>query len=248
MIEALIIEDEKLAAQKLKMLLESSQFPIQIHQICPSIEKSVAWLKINQPDLIFCDIHLEDGNAFKIFEQVKVNSAIIFTTAYDQYALKAFEQKSIDYLLKPIDEKALFKSLEKFQQWNRPTTIHWDEIKELIIPKEYRKRFLINIGRKYESIETEEIAYFYSTSGQTFIKTHSNRDLVIDDSLVSLSAVLDPDHFFHINRNFIIGLKSIDQMYKVSTRKVTLKLKPASSHEVIVPEEKFSALKKWLDR
>ena len=250
MIGVLIIEDESYAVDKLKMLLKQAPYPIKILYQTSTVRESVAWLTQHQPDLIFCDIHLEDGSAFDIFEQIEVNIPIIFTTAYDQYALKAFQQKSIDYLLKPIDEKHLHRSLQKFQNWSNPIPINLNELKQLITPKasKYKRRFLINIGKKYETIDVEEIAYFYSLDGLTFIKTYQNRDFTIDYSLQSLTTLLDPYSFFHLNRNFIIGSKSIDHLYKASPRKTVIKLKPAPSKEVSVPEEKFGALKKWLNR
>ena len=252
MIKVLIIEDEELAAERLKMLLQESPEEIEVLNTCGSIVESVKWLKQNFPDLIFCDIHLADGNAFSIFEQVKVKVPIIFTTAYDQYALKAFGQNSIDYLLKPISETALHRSLSKFKDWQKGSKDLVD-LKGLskLIEKEkttYKQRFLVNIGPKYESIEIRDIAYFYSFDKQTYIMLSEGRAIPIDDSLITLSDKLNPDVFFHINRNFIIHIKAIHQMYRASKRKMMLNVKPSPPIAINIPEEKLSVFKAWLDR
>lgn len=250
MIEVLIIEDEQLAADKLEMLLNRSSFDIKVIYICGSIVEAVASLKQHTPDLIFCDIHLADGIAFSIFEQIEVKTPIIFTTAYDQYALKAFEQYSIDYLLKPIDEKGLLKSLAKFKDLQRENE-HIVDMRDLAKLMEkgrtYKKRFLVSIGSKFETIEVEDIAYFFSTDKQTYIMVMEGRKYPIDDSLNGLRGNLDPTLFFHINRNFIIHINSIENMYRASARKTMLEIKPKPPLEVKIPEEKLTQFKEWLD-
>jgi DNA-binding LytR/AlgR family response regulator len=252
MIKVLIIEDEQLAADKLEMLLNESKHEIEVLKACGSIVESVGWLKRNIPDLIFCDIHLADGNAFSIFEQVELKVPIIFTTAYDQYALKAFEQNSIDYLLKPIDENALERGLSKYLDWQKgeKQLVDLHTISKLLEneKKAYKQRFLFNIGPRYETVEMSDVAYFYSFDKQTYITLLDARNIPIDDSLNTLISKLDPGIFFHINRNFIIHINSIHQMYRASKRKMMLKIKPQPPMEVTIPEEKLSVFKEWLDR
>ncbi len=251
MLSILIIEDEKLAAEKLELLLKQTRRSIQVMAVCPSVESSIAWLSHNEPDLIFCDIHLSDGNAFHIFQQIDVKTPIVFTTAYDQYALKAFEQHSIDYLLKPLDLESLNRSLDKYQHWEQSArNPDLNRVIDLLINQQtsYKKRFLVRIGRSYDSIPVESIAFFHSADKQTFLTNFEGRAFPIDDSLTNLMSSLDPTGFYPVNRSFIVNLEAVQKIYRVSRKKVILKTAPPPPVDIIIPEERFAGIRSWLDQ
>ena len=249
-IDVLIVEDEKLAEEKLRMLLDQCDAGFEVKGACSSIDATVTWLGKNSVDLIFCDIHLSDGNAFGIFEIIDITTPIIFTTAYDQYALKAFEQNSIDYLLKPIELDALQKSLHKFQQRALPSSISYAVLAKLLREnvQDYKRRFLVSIGSKMEAVDVNDIAYFYSHSKSTFIKTFSNKTFSVDESLSATFKFLDPFKFYHLNRKIIISIHSIDKIIKVSPRKNVVRILPDAPFEVVIPEERFTDFKDWLNK
>lgn len=252
MIEALIIEDEFNAAERLKKLVESLEYDIQVIDLLDSVESSVNWFQSKKhPDLVFFDIQLADGVSFDIFKKVKVESAIIFTTAYDEYAIKAFEVNSIDYLLKPVNIDKLNKSLEKYTSL-RPVSSMVD-IQSLmqiieVQKKKYKNRFLINAGSRLKSVEVTEVAYFCSVEKSTFLCTSENKTYDIDFSLDRLESMLDPDQFFRINRKFIINYKAIKDISIFSKSKIKLRIIPEPEEEIIVSNAKASVFRKWLDR
>lgn len=256
--KVLIIEDEHLAAEELAEMLLEIRPDIKILDRLDSVKNAIRWLKspkAKQLDLIFLDIHLADGNSFNIFEEVKVKTPIIFTTAYDQYAIQAFKINSVDYLLKPIDQDDLIESLEKFEEIhvkvdNPTSNIDFSSLIEAVQKKEinYKKRFLVTTGEKIRSIPAQDVAYFMSEGKYLQMTTKSGRQYIIDFTLAKLERVLMPDHFFRINRKFIISFDSIKNMINYSKSRVKVELNPPCSVEAIVSVDRSGNFKKWLNR
>lgn len=247
--KVLIIEDEKIAADYLAKRILHYDATIEILAILESVSASVKWLSVNNADLIFCDIHLADDLSFKIFEQIQVITPIIFTTAYDQYAIRAFKLNSIDYLLKPINEQELFNSLEKFRRANVYSPIDLQAIKHLLnISSAYKERFLVNTGQRLKSVSIHEIAYFLADQKIVWLVTNDNQRFIMDQTLDKLERILEPKLFFRINRQFIIGLHSIQSIIAYSKSRVKIELKPACDKEAIVSFERSSAFKEWLNK
>lgn len=251
MIRTLIIEDERPAALRLEKLLKETESTIEILGILDSVESTVNWLKINpRPDLIMLDIQLADGLSFEIFKKVKINSFIIFTTAYDEYAIQAFELNSIDYLLKPINKEKLNNSIEKFKRLtNSKPQFNIDDVIQFIENKKsvYKKRFAISIGTKIKSVESDEIAYFYSLDKNTFFCTFEGNNYPVDFSLDKLENLLDPENFFRINRQNIVHFKSIDKIHVLSKSRLELEIKK-SKEKLMVSSAKSHAFREWIDK
>jgi DNA-binding LytR/AlgR family response regulator len=254
-----IVEDEDLAVKKLKKTLQSVDEEAIVVGEADSIKSSVEWLQSNPaPDLILMDIELADGQSFEIFNQTKVQSPVIFVTSYDEYALKAFKVNSIDYLLKPVQKEDLQAALEKYRQMknlykeNQSPQISMDalvkELQQKLNIKEYRKRFLVKHGQKLVSIETDEIAYFFSDGRLNFFKTNDNRKFVVDYTMDELGDMLDPDKYFRISRSYFISVNSVDQIHDYFGNRLLLHLKPTSEKEAIVSREKVSDFKDWLGK
>jgi len=249
--KVLIIEDEKIAADRLEEMLQEVNDSIEVVAKLGSIKESVKWLVANTADLIFLDIQLSDGISFSIFEQVTVDTPIIFTTAYEQYAIKAFQVNSIAYLLKPITRKDLKESLKKFKQLRSAFSIDFESLLEQIQGKEsaFKKRFLIQIGEKIKKIEAMEVAYFYAFDKGVYLKTFHNNIYPVDFSLDKLQQMLSSSAFFRINRKYLVNIDSISTMTAYSRGRIKLELKPPAEDEfdTIVSIERSSDFKKWLD-
>ena len=254
----LIIEDEELAVKKLHKMLIGIDDSIEVIANLDSIESSVEWLENNEtPDLIMMDIELLDGQSFEIFNRVKVKSPVIFTTSYDEYALKAFKVNSVDYLLKPIQREDLAAALKKYRQMfaapaaSQPS-INMDmlvkELQQKLQPREYRKRFLVKNVQKLVSVETDDIAYFYSDGRLNFFKTTDNKKYVVDYTMDELDGMLDPDKYFRISRSFFVSIDSVDQINDYFGNRLILTLKPAVDKEALVSREKVTDFKKWLGK
>jgi two-component system, LytTR family, response regulator LytT len=254
-----IVEDEDLAVKKLKKTLQSVDEEASVVGEADSIKSSVEWLQSNPaPDLILMDIELADGQSFEIFNQTKVQSPVIFVTSYDEYALKAFKVNSIDYLLKPVQKEDLQAALEKYRQIknlykdSQSPQISMDalvkELQQKLNIKEYRKRFLVKHGQKLVSIETDDIAYFFSDGRLNFFKTNDNRKFVVDYTMDELGDMLDPDKYFRISRSYFISVNSVDQIHDYFGNRLLLHLKPSSEKEAIVSREKVSDFKDWLGK
>lgn len=248
----LIIEDERPSARRLKRMLE--KLGVEVSEILESVEESVKWFKNNpNPDLIFLDIQLGDGLSFEIFEAVTVKSAIIFTTAYDEYALRAFKLNSIDYLLKPIDEVELQAALEKFKTFKptaQPASLNFEEIKKLLIhptQQEYKKRFTTKVGQHIKIIEVEEVVCFYSENKGTYVQTIEGRNYLLDTTLEQLETELAPDAFFRINRKFIVPIHAIKDIISYTNSRLELKLTKYDTVQVIVARERVKDFKLWLE-
>ena len=249
--KTIIIEDEQLAARRLENMVKSIDPTIEIIAKLESVKESVEWFQRNeQPDLIFLDIHLEDGLSFSIFDQVKVNSPIIFTTAFDEYAIKAFKLKSIDYLLKPIVQNDLEKAVAKFRDWGeKKQLIDVSELFRLMnmTPKQYRERFSVVVGQKLKSIDVKEINYFFSNSGITFVAMQPKGQYSLDLSLDNLMEELDPKQFFRVNRQYIVSLQSIVNIHIFPKSRLKLELNPPVPEGVFVSLDKVVDFKKWVD-
>ena len=247
----IIIEDEKPAARLLQRKIEKLGYGITT--LLHSVEESLEWFQNNDhPDLIFLDIQLSDGLSFEIFEKIDIKSAVIFTTAYDEYALRAFKLNSIDYLLKPIDEEELATAISKFAnqfQANSVSNLDFEAIKRMLVnpvSKEYRKRFSVKIGQQIKVIDVAEIECLYSENKGTYIHTLDNRDYLIDSSLEVVEAELDPKNFFRISRKYIIPLHSVKEIQLYSNSRLKISLPTYKVDEVIVARERVSDFKEWL--
>jgi len=252
----LIIEDEDLTADRLEELVLQYDPSINILAKLPSVRETVQWLKETrssgrpQPDLILMDIHLEDDLCFRIFEQVDLPVPIIFTTAFDEYMIKAFKVNSIDYLLKPVNYDSLAAALQKYQSMKRQfSQADLESLREAmgIRKVEYKTRFLINVGTRLRTIETADVAYFYSEEKITFLVTKDNQRLPIDYSLDKLTPILNPTDFFRANRQFLLSLPAIKNIHTYSNSKLKLELQPDPKTEVFISKEKVSSFKDWLD-
>jgi len=248
----IIIEDEEFAARRLENMIREYDSTIEIVAKLQSVKESVAWLKSNlHPDLIFLDIQLEDDLSFAIFDQVEVKSQIIFTTAFDEYAIKAFKLKSIDYLLKPIGQTDLNQAIAKYKNWNSEKNVIIDsnELRALISQKQpqFRERFSVSVGEKLKSINVEDIAYFFSTSGITFMVMNANKQYSIDLSLDMLKEQLNPREFFRINRQYLVKLKAIANVHVYPKSRLKLELNPLQQDEIFISQDKVPEFKRWMD-
>jgi two-component system response regulator LytT len=248
----IIIEDEKPAARLLQRKVE--KLGLQVNHLLHSVEEAITWFNSNtHPDLIFLDIQLSDGLSFEIFETIDIKSAVIFTTAYDEYALRAFKLNSIDYLLKPIDEEELSIAISKFNnqfQKNTVSSLDFEMIKKMLvnpIEREFKKRFTIKMGQQLKMIAIEEIECFYSENKGTYIHTLDNRDYLIDSTLEQLEAELNPEDFYRVSRKFIISMKSIKEIQLHNNSRLKVILPSYKADEIIVARERVVEFKEWLE-
>lgn len=246
-IKTVIIEDEDLASRRLERMLQF--FDMDIITTLKSVEESVLWLKNNEsPELIFLDIQLSDGLSFEIFEQVEVSSKIIFTTAFDEYAIKAFKLNSIDYLLKPIDKEDLELAVDKLIKLNsqQQPSIDFNKISNLFQDKTYKQKFLVKVGQYLKQFVIDDITCFISIEKATYIHTTNNRDYNIDFSLEKLEITIDPKQFYRINRKYIINQNFITEIVSHSNSRLKLRIKGCDD-ELIVSREKVADFKNWLE-
>jgi two-component system, LytTR family, response regulator LytT len=253
--KVLIIEDEELAVTKLHKTLITIDPSIEVVGTADSIRSSVDWLNNNTaPDLILMDIELADGQSFEIFNLTEVKTPVIFTTSYDEYAIKAFKVNSVDYLLKPVQKEELAAALNKFRktQMNAQQDISIDslvrELQQKLQPKDYRNRFLVKHGQKLVSIPTDDIAYFYSDGRINFFKTKDNKKFVIDYTMDELEHALNPKEYFRISRSFFVSINSIDKIDDYFGNRLVLGLRPEIDKEALVSREKVSDFKKWMGK
>ncbi len=249
--DVIIIEDEKPAARLLQRKLE--KIGLQVTTMLHSVEESILWFQENKhPDLIFLDIQLSDGLSFEIFEAVTINSAVIFTTAYDEYALRAFKLNSIDYLLKPIDEDDLEIAVDKFRARNQSISnisLDFELIKKMLVnpvDRTFKKRFTIKMGQQIKMISIDEIECFFSENKGTYLHTFDNRNYLIDNTLEQLETELNPEMFFRVSRKFIIGMKGIKEIQLHSNSRLKIIPTTYNEDEVIVARERVNEFKDWL--
>lgn len=247
----LIIEDEKPAQEYLGRLIVRLEPNATILAKIDSIKSSVEFLRNNSVDLIFMDIQLSDGISFRIFDQVEVVSPIIFTTAYDSYAINAFKVNSIDYLLKPVDENELRISLDKFKKLSRPVT---NMDMELLInalqskDRLYQERFVVHRGERMMSVPVDQIAYFEGEDRYVYLVKKDGSKFIVDYRLSDLEKILNPEIFFRLNRSFIAHFDSIHSMIKVSKSRIKIELLPVTKREIIISSESSQEFKLWLNR
>lgn len=249
--KTIIIEDEKPAARLLQRKLE--KLDVAVETMLHSVAESLEWFSSNEhPDLIFLDIQLSDGLSFEIFENIDIKSAVIFTTAYDEYALKAFKLNSIDYLLKPIDEEDLETAIGKYKSRlpkSEVPNLDFDQIRKLLVnpfEKSYKQRFTIKIGQHLKVVPVSEIECFYSQDKGTYIHTSDNRDYLIESTLELLENELDPKQFFRVSRKFIVSLQASREIVLYSNSRLRIALPTYREDEVIVSREKVGDFKQWL--
>ena len=249
--KALIIEDESVAADKLEKMLMETDPSITVVGKPGSIRESVKWLMQDKADLIFLDIQLSDGISFSIFEQVAVNTPVIFTTAYDQYAVRAFQLNSIAYLLKPIRRSDLAESLRKYQSLRAAFSIDFDALLAQVQGRDpgYRKRFLVQTGEKIRKIEVAETAWFTVLGKSVWLKTFLGNSYPVEFSLDGLETILDPALFFRINRKYIVNIDAIASMTAWSRGRIKLELKPKADDELetVVSIDRAASFRKWLN-
>ena len=250
--KVIIIEDEKPSARRLQRMLKA--LDIQADTLLHSVKESINWFENNNhPDLIFLDIQLSDGLSFEIFDAVEITSPIIFTTAYDEYALQAFKLNSIDYLLKPIDGEELKLAVNKYKSRipkREPVTIDFNDIKKMLsnpIERDYKKRFSIKVGQHLKLINIDEIECFFSENKGTYLHTSEGRNYLLDTTLEHLETELDPDEFFRINRKFFVNIHAIKDMISYTNSRLQIKLNSYNEHDVIVARERVKDFKEWLE-
>lgn len=252
-LKILIVEDEPLAATQLATLLAGIELKIDIIGVCDTIESTVNWIENNKaPDLAFFDIHLGDGLSFEIFNRVTFNVPVIFTTAYDQYMLKAFKVNSIDYLLKPVDQEELKAAIEKFKLTRsiNKNTFSTDQLNSIIntIKKtDYKNRFLVKVGTHLKSINTSDIQYFYSFQKGTYFKNIDNKNYLLDQSLEIIEQLIDPEKYFRINRKYLISIDAIRDVSTYSNSRLKLKVNLAEEDDFLVARERVKEFKSWLE-
>ncbi|TDY11815.1 LytR/AlgR family response regulator transcription factor [Meridianimaribacter flavus] len=248
----IIIEDEKPSARRLHRMIE--RLDLTVETMLHSVEEALDWFQNNQhPDLIFLDIQLSDGLSFEIFEHIDIKSAVIFTTAYDEYALQAFKLNSIDYLLKPIDEDDLAKAVSKYKErlpQQQAVTLDFNDIKKLLvnpIEREYKKRFSVKVGQHLKLINIDEIECFYSENKGTYAYTVEGRNYLLDLTLEQLEDELEPQTFFRISRKFFVNINAIKDMISYTNSRLQVKLKNYNEQDVIVARERVKDFKLWLE-
>jgi DNA-binding LytR/AlgR family response regulator len=246
----LIIEDEPASAQRLKKMAMEIDPEITVLDMLDSITSSVEWFKTHaEPELLLSDIHLADGLSFEIFKEINISCPVIFTTAYDQYAIQAFKVNSIDYLLKPIKKAELAEAIRKFRKL-QPAAPGFDLSRLAAMlgkeEKDYLKRIMLRLGQQIKVVEVKDIAYFYIDEKIVFAATFSKDRYPMDLSLDQLDKQLDPERFFRINRAFIISLESIETMITYSKARIKIKLKPPCELESITSTERSAEFREWL--
>jgi len=250
--KAIIIEDEKPAARRLNRLLD--ELNVEVSIMLHSVEESIDWFLNNEhPELIFLDIQLSDGLSFEIFEQVTIKSAIIFTTAYDEYALQAFKLNSIDYLLKPIDDEELEKAVKQYRDFkpeSEKISIDFNDIKKLLvnpIEREYKKRFTARVGQHLKIINADEVECFYSENKGTYAATTDGRNYLLDTTLENLEGELSPKTFFRVSRKFYVNINHIKDIISYTNSRLQIKMNTFKEQEIIVSRERVKDFKLWLE-
>lgn len=255
---ALILEDELPAANRLQRLIKACDASIRILGVLDSVESAAAFLSgTQQPDLLFADIHLADGLSFELFRRVRLPCPVIFTTAYDEYALRAFKLNSVDYLLKPVDQEELQQALQKFRQWHqqggqKPDNTRDEQILQQLLAgwgkPRFRQRFLIRRGERLDYVLSEQVAFVYSDGGLTHLVDRGGQRDLLDKTLDQLEQELDPALFYRISRKCLVALPAIRQMHKYFSGRLKLDLQPTPPFDVFVSRNRVEGFQEWLDR
>ena len=253
-LKVVIIEDEVPASRLLYAMVSKLRPQWNVVVLAGTVEESIEWFAENEhPDLIFLDIQLSDGNSFDFLSQSKPSSSIIFTTAFDEYAIRAFSVNSIDYILKPINEEHLLRAIEKYESLVEKNDSQSSEYFSAILnslqckDKQYRSRFLISAVDKQWTLQVADIAYFYSENKITYAVTKAGREHMIDLSLNKLSEQLDPNQFFRVNRQILVCIDAIAHVEPYFNGKIVVLIRPAYKTTVTISEDKIKAFKAWLD-
>lgn len=245
--KVLIIEDEAAAVRRLSKLILEIEPEANIVADLDSIESSLTWMSENKlPDLIFMDINLADGNSFEIFNHIKIDKPVIFTTAYDEFAIKAFKVNALDYILKPIKKLELVSAIDRYKKLLIADKPDYQEIVKAMNQNQLPTRFLIRVGQQIKVVELEDVSYFYTQDKITFLITKNNKRYPIDHSLEKIEDIADPSKFFRINRQFIISISAISEMHAWSKSRVRIILNPDNKLETIVSTTRSPLFKKWL--
>lgn len=248
--KAVIIEDEDIASRRLRNLIEELAPDCEILEQISSVESGHKWFENNLlPDLIFLDIQLNDGYGFDIIDKLAQHPPIIFTTAYNEYAIRGFKYNGLDYLLKPIDKNELKKALEKYTniihtRKNQSTDI--EAIRHLF-QKEYKRRFMIKVGNQYNSYNVENIAYFMADEGIIFLFTTTGQKCPVEYTIDQLEEILDPIYFFRVNRKFMVSVNAVQEIHTYFNSRLLIKVIPPTEDQIIVSRERTTNFKKWLD-
>lgn len=248
--KALIIEDEDIASRRLRNLIEELAPDCEILAQLSSVESGHKWFQENElPDLIFLDIQLNDGYGFDIIDTLDKHPPIIFTTAYNEYAIRGFKYNGLDYLLKPIDKAELKKALDKYTETissRQQNTTDIDNLRHLF-KKEYKRRFMVKVGNQFKTYNVEDIAYFIADEGVIFLYTNGGQKCPVEYTIDQLEEILNPIHFFRINRKYMISVHAVQEIHSYFNSRLLLKITPSQEEQIIVSRERTANFKKWLD-
>lgn len=250
-IKVLIIEDEKIFADNLEQILRDIEPELSVVGKLSSVQESVEWLSENTADLIFLDIQLSDGISFEIFNQIEVQTPVIFITSYDQYAIDAFKFNSIDYLLKPVNVDELKQSILKYKKTGQHISVsNYQQLLAMMLNqnREFKKRFMVHVADRIKTVDTEDIAYFFVLDRNTFLCTNSGTKYDLEFTLDKIENMIDPELFFRINRQYIININAIKNMYTFSKSRIKVELQPKPDDVTMVSLSKTSDFRKWLSR
>lgn len=243
-----IVEDELLAAEKLQRLLRQIDVQIEVIKVLESVDEAINWFSQNPaPDLVFMDIQLDDGISFEIFDAVKMEAPVIFTTAYNEYAIRAFKVNSVDYLLKPIEVDSLSAAIQKFRKHFVTTNFTEAKIAHVFsqLSAQYKTRFFVKTGLRFHSVPVEKICNFFVEERCSFMKTTEGKTFDLDYSLDQIEKMVNPEMFFRVNRNFLVNINYIDEIVAYSTSRLKLK---SGKTEIIVSRDNVAEFKQWMDR
>lgn len=247
----LIIEDEPLAQEELVRMLKALDPNFMLLASIDSVKQSIEWFNTNeQPDIVFMDIHLSDNICFEIFNKVEITAPVIFTTAYDQYAIEAFKTNGIAYLLKPIEEEELISALKKFRTLTNTnielSSIH-SHIQQLSTLNSYKERVLAKVGDNYQHVAMQDVAYFYSEDHYTFVATKDKQRYIINYTLDTLVEQINPQQFFRISRQFIVNINAINNISKHFNGRLKITVTPSFSEDIYVSRNRVQPFLAWLD-
>jgi len=248
--KVLIVEDEIPAQMQLERLLKVHFPDTEILAVLTSVEKATDWLAVNTPELIFMDVELSDGQCFEIFKRVDVKAPVIITTAYDQFAIKAFKVNSVDYLLKPIESTEFVKAVEKSSRLNKSSLTDLKALEDLLMksaPKEYKKRFITKQNDHIIVLQVDEIAYFYAEDKATFIVCRAGKRYFSEYSLDNLEDQLDPKSFFRLSRGCIANIQAVKSVSKHFNSRLKIKLEPALTEDILVSRIRVPEFLNWLE-
>lgn len=248
--KVVIIEDEYLLAEELEEKLLVLNPDIKIIAKLESVKESIEWFKTNSCDLIFLDVHLSDGISFSIFDEISIKTPIVFTTAYNHYAIKAFDVNSISYLLKPINDIDLQKALDKYTKLNSVSLIDYTAIKDLLSANtfNYKERLVLNIGKVFKPILVQDIAYFMADDKYLFAILKTGEKYFCDLTLSKLETEINPNNFFRVNRRYFVSFSSVKELIPYSKSRIKIKLSPDTEEEVIISSSRAKEFKEWLEK